>query len=211
VSDKGNTRAFCRKLEWAIRSLLEGTLMVAKTQERWKVIVLAVLIPLAIILTVRWILNSETPTPVSTTCLTQDSAVNTTLRMIQIRPSTSPDPTLHYAQLQLTESEQHEGSGRNIFRSEVEDATKRMSPLPIPAPPAPAAQPAPEQMRLKFFGFASAFNLPRKIFLSEGDAIFVGSEEEIVDRRYRIGKAGSDSVEVEDLIDHSLHTLLLPG
>jgi hypothetical protein len=177
--------------------------MEAKTHERWKVIVLAVLIPLAIILTVRWISNSETPTSVPTTCLTQDSAINTTLRMTKIRPSTSPDPTLHYAQLQLTESEQYEGSGRNIFRSEVEDASKRVNTPPIPAPPAPAAQPAPEQMRLKFFGFASAFNLPRKIFLSEGDAIFAGSEGEIVDRRYRIGKAGSDSVEVEDLIDHS--------
>jgi hypothetical protein len=185
--------------------------MEAKTHEHRKVIVLAVLMPLAIILTIRRILNSETPVSVPTTCFTQDSAINTTLRMTTIRPSTSPDPTLHYAQLQLTESEQYEGSGRNIFRSEVEDASERVNTPPIPAPPAPAAQSAPEQIRLKFFGFASAFNLPRRIFLSEGDAIFVGSEGEIVDRRYRIGKVGSDSVEVEDLIDHSLHTLLLPG
>jgi hypothetical protein len=118
---------------------------------------------------------------------------------------------LHYAQLQLTENQRYEGSGRNIFRVDTASKTKKISPPPEPIPPAPRVQPALEQIRLKFFGFASIFNSPRKIFLIDGDDIFVATEGEIVNRRYRVFRINSDSVQVEDLIEHSVHTLTLAG
>jgi hypothetical protein len=170
-----------------------------------------VLVPLAVLLAARSILNFKTSTSITPTSPIQESTINETTAKNKSRSSSSLDPTLHYAQLKLTEDERYEGSGRNIFQIDAEARTARISPEPEPIPPAPAVKATVEQTRLRFFGFALIFNSPRKVFLSEGDAIFVGSEGEIVDRRYRIGKIGTDSVQVEDLIDHSVHTLWLAG
>ena len=64
-------------------------------------------------------------------------------------------------------------------------------------------------IRLKFFGFASSADVKRKVFLSQDGEIFVASEGDIVDRRYRIVRIDSESVDIEDLIDNLRHTLSL--
>ena len=211
VSLKFRGKHLCRKLGRKIRSPLEGTHVESKKQDRRKWIVVAGLMPLAVLLAERSILNFETPTKIVPTCSTQENTPNSVAGKKTGRHSASFDPTLYYAQLEQTENERYENSGRNIFRDDTEGKPKRIPPAPTPTPPAPAIQPAVEQTRLRFFGFALIFNSPRKVFLREGDAIFVGSEGEIVDRRYRIARIDSNSVEVEDLIDHSVHTLSLPG
>ena len=182
-----------------------------RTLDRRKWMLAGVLVPLAVLLAAHSILNFKTPTSIIPTSPTQESTINEIAGRNKTRNSNSLDPTLHYAQLNLTENERYEGSGRNIFQIDAEARTARIYPEPEPIPPAPAAKATIEQTRLRFFGFALIFNSPRKVFLSEDDAIFVGSEGEIVGRRYRIGKIGSNSVEVEDLIDHSVHTLSLAG
>ncbi len=171
----------------------------------------AVLVPLAVLLAAHSILNFQTPTSIIPTSPPQGSTINETAGKKKTTRTDSLDPTLHYEQLKLTENERYEGSGRNVFQIDAEARTVTISPPPEPIPPAPAVKPMVEQTRLRFFGFALIFNSPRKIFLSEGDAVFIGSEGEIVGRRYRIGKIDSNSVEVEDLIDHSVHTLSLAG
>ena len=185
--------------------------MKAKSQERRTRIVVAVLMPMAVLLTIRSILTFEMPTQIVPKRSTQESAVNSVSGKDEGSRSISLDPRLHYAQLAQSEDKQYEGSGRNIFRVEMEGKTLRTPPSPEPPRPTPRAQLAEEQTRLRFFGFAFFLNSPRRVFLSEGDAIFVGSEGEVVDRRYRIGRIDSNSVEVEDLIDHSVHMLSLPG
>ena len=54
-------------------------------------------------------------------------------------------------------------------------------------------------------------DVPKRGFFGDGDAVFVAEDGEIVDRRYRVVRIGLNSVEVEDLIEHSKHTLSLPG
>jgi hypothetical protein len=49
----------------------------------------------------------------------------------------------------------------------------------------------------------------RKVFLFQDGEIFVASEGDIVDRRYRIVRIDSESVDVEDLIENLRRTLLL--
>ena len=181
------------------------------TQDRRKWMLAGALAPLAVLLAAHSIINFKTPTSIIPPTPTQESTVNESAGKNKSRNSYSLDPTLHCAQLKLTENERYEGSGRNIFQIDSEARTAKIPPAPEPIPPAPAAKATVEQTRLRFFGFALIFNSPRKVFLSEGDAIFVSSEGEIVDRRYRIGKIGTNSVEVEDLIDHSVHTLSLAG
>jgi hypothetical protein len=176
----GNTSAgasFLRKLTVLIRSPLEEGNVEFTTYDRRKWMMAGVLVPLAVLLAAHSILNFNTPTSIIPASPTHKSTINEIAGRNKTRNSNSLDPTLHYAQLNLTENERYEGSGRNIFQIGAEARTARISPAPEPIPPAPAAKATVEQTRLRFFGFALIFNSPRKIFLSEGDAIFVGSEE----------------------------------
>jgi len=138
--------------------------------------VAGVLVPLALLLAAHSILKSNTPVSMILTSPTRETTLNETAGKKQTTRTDSLDPTLHYAQLKPTENERYEGSGRNIFQIDTGAGTARISPAPEPIPPTPEAKPTGEQSRLRFFGFALIFNSPRKVFLSEGDAIFVGSE-----------------------------------
>ena len=111
--------------------------------------------------------------------------------------SQSLDPTLHLALLAGTEGVQYKGSGRNIFRSQEEAA-------PIPKPVAPAltatGPPSPPPINLRFFGFASRPGEAKRVFLSSGEDVFIASEGDIVNRRYRVLHIGVNTVEVEDVL-----------
>ena len=116
------------------------------------------------------------------------------------------DPTLHLSELAATEQIKYEGSGRNIFASSPDpiqapikngttDHEKAEGPqYHTPAPPQPAPIP------LKFFGFASKPGEPKRIFLSEGEDVFIAGEGEIVDRRYKVIHISNSSVEIQDMV-----------
>jgi hypothetical protein len=116
------------------------------------------------------------------------------------------DPTLRLDLLASVEQTQYEGNGRNIFMSEPDpvviqtpagtgatDAAK----TPIYVPPAPPVAPA---IPLKFYGFASKVGEPKKIFLIDGQEVFVAGEGEIVNRRYKVIRISPTSVEMQDMV-----------
>ncbi len=118
------------------------------------------------------------------------------------------DPTLRLDLLNATEKTLYEGSGRNIFVAQAEapvipkpiapgqtDPTKAADTYHPPTPPPP--QPIP----LKFFGFASKPGESKKVFLSQGEDVFVAGEGEIVDRRYKIVRISATSVEIQDVVN----------
>jgi hypothetical protein len=116
------------------------------------------------------------------------------------------DPTLRLDLLASSEQTMYQGSGRNIFVSQAEvvipkpiapgspDAKKddeyKLPPVP-PAPPIP----------LKFFGFASKPGEPKKIFLQQGEDIFVAGEGEIVNRRYKVIRIMPTAVQMQDVVN----------
>jgi len=119
----------------------------------------------------------------------------------------SLDPTLKLELLATAEQTQYEGSGRNIFVSQPD-------PVAIPAPVAAAATdenkddtyippvvPPPPPIPLKFFGFASQPGEPKKIFLSQGEDVWVAGEGEIVNRRYKVVRITPTSVEMQDVVN----------
>jgi hypothetical protein len=121
------------------------------------------------------------------------------------RPPQSLDPTLHLAQLALSEQIKYEGSGRNIFVSQADPV------IPMPLAPGrtdgkdpqtyvPPPQTAPPPIPLKFFGFANRPGEPKKIFLSKGDDVFIAGEGEIVDRRYKVVRISPTSVDIQDVV-----------
>jgi len=117
------------------------------------------------------------------------------------------DPTLRLDLLAMSEQTQYRGTGRNIFVSQAEDvkipqAITRVNTDPVAEhtyvpPSAPAAMPIP----LKFYGFASSPGEPKKIFLKNGDDVFVAGEGEIVDRRYKVIHISNTSVEIQDVLN----------
>lgn len=120
------------------------------------------------------------------------------------------DPTIRYTQLGIVENERYQGNGRNIFRDVPERVRSTKAPKPLPIPPAPALASEPK-ITLRYFGFISMLDAPRKGCFGDGDAVFVAGEGQIVDRRFQILRIDQNSVEVEDLLEHSKHTLASPG
>jgi hypothetical protein len=73
----------------------------------------------------------------------------------------------------------------------------------------PPALPPPPPINLKFFGFASKPGEPKKIFLSQGEDIFIAAEGDIVNRRYRILHISPAAVDIEDVLNNNRQSIPL--
>lgn len=124
------------------------------------------------------------------------------------------DPRLRLDLLKLSEETEYKGAGRNIFRAEAEipkeivSAIKPGPKVPEP-PPQPTGPPPPPPIPLKFVGFASGTGEATKVFLTQGDDVFVAAEGEIVNRRYKVLRINSNSVEIEDVLSNNRQTIPL--
>ena len=123
----------------------------------------------------------------------------------------SLDPSLRYDWLKASEDTKYEGVGRNIFKAQAEipkpegsGATDKKAEDEGPPPPPP-----PPPINLKFFGFASKPGEPKKVFLSQGEDVFIAREGEIVDRRYKVVQISPMSVEIEDEMNNHRQSIPL--
>ncbi|HEV3040044.1 MAG TPA: hypothetical protein VHA33_19925 [Candidatus Angelobacter sp.] len=118
------------------------------------------------------------------------------------------DPNLRTDLLAASQRVEYEGGSRNIFRMEVPPPPPP-TPMPTPVqpvrvdPPGPPPPPPPPPITLKFFGFANRSGEAKKIFLSDGDEVFVAKEGDIVNRRYKIVQISNTSVLVEDVLNNN--------
>ncbi len=126
----------------------------------------------------------------------------------------SLDPRLHLDELEATENTDYTGKGRNIFLAQANDV---VIPQPVASPikkntppPQPIAQmpPPPPPIELKFFGFASTQGV-KKVFLAKDGDIFVASEGDIVNRRYKIVKINANNIAVLDVLNTNRQTIPL--
>src|SRR5205823_1087227 len=125
----------------------------------------------------------------------------------RVRESTL-DPTLRTDILAASQRVEYEGGKRNIFRME---APPPPPPTPMPTPiqtvrpqdTGPPPPPPPPPITLKFFGFANRAGETKKVFLSDGDEVFVAKEGDIVNRRYKIVQINNTSVMVEDVLNNN--------
>jgi hypothetical protein len=128
------------------------------------------------------------------------------------------DPTLRMDAMLVTESLVYSGNGRNIFSASsapvvipVPIASVRPKPGPPPPPPPPPGPPPPPPIDLKFFGTATAPNGARRAFLLHGEDVFLASDGDIVQRRYKVVSIGANSIVMEDLGNNNRQTLPLLG
>ncbi len=123
------------------------------------------------------------------------------------------DPTLHPEIMAEAESLLYTGSGRNIFSMnsappvKIEPVRGPVRPVQQQVAQGPVGPPPPPPIDLQFFGYEAHGNM-RKAFLLHGNNIFIASEGEVVDHRYKVVKILPFSVQVTDLLYN--HTESLP-
>jgi hypothetical protein len=126
----------------------------------------------------------------------------------------SLDPTLRYDWLKASEDTEYEGKGRNIFMTQAEIPTPVAPADPDkdnPANSGPPLPPPPPPINLKFFGFASKPGESKKIFLSEGEDVFIAAEGDVVNRHYKVLRISPTSVEIEDVLNNNRQNIPLTG
>lgn len=121
------------------------------------------------------------------------------------------DPTLDLRLLSQSEEIKYAGNGRNIFvvgsvpiEKPKANGTDKQAGLRLPPPIQP-----PPPITLKFFGFANRPGETKKVFLSQGEDVFIAAEGDIVDRRYRVLHISPTAVDVEDVINNNRQSLPL--
>ena len=122
----------------------------------------------------------------------------------------SLDPTLRTDLLKVSEDTKYEGTGRNIFKVFV-DIPKPIVPV-TPQPevatgPPPSAPPPP--IDLKFYGYATPAGGTKRIFLAQGEDVFIAREGDIVDRRYKVVRISGTAVEILDVLSNNRQSIPL--
>ncbi len=182
------------------------------SENRTKVIAASVLGAVALIQVVRMAWPNESSAPQSAAASTASSSSSASgpatgskagTRLLASAQS-SLDPTLRLQLLRSVESISYNGTGRNIFVEQQEVEIPKVKTPPVDPNPGPPQPPPPPQITLKFFGFANRTGEAKKVFLSEGEDVFIAGEGDIVNRRYKVVRISPNAVEIEDvLFNHS--------
>jgi len=190
------------------------------TENRKQLIALAVLGGIAILSMAYQFWPSSSDPSTAPAQSTQASTTKPAMRRTasgKMVPIVEPrlDPTLDLNLLAQSEEINYAGNGRNIFvagsvptipkpkRTGVTDRNQQAElhmPPPVPPPP-----PIP----LKFFGFANKTGETRRIFLVNGEDVFIAGEGDIVDRRYRVLHISNTAVEMEDVLNNNKQSIPL--
>ena len=186
-------------------------------ENRTKVITLAVLGAIAVLI-LAYEYWPSSPTEAPTAVHTSSTPAKPTMRRSasgKMVPVGEPrlDPTLDLKLLGQSEEIKYAGNGRNIFvagsvaviEKPKRNGTEKEQQVAYVPPPVTG----PPPITLKFFGFANRPGETKKVFLSQGEDVFIAAEGDIVDRRYRVLKISPAAVEVEDVLNNNRQSLLL--
>jgi hypothetical protein len=72
-----------------------------------------------------------------------------------------------------------------------------------------APTPVPTSIPLKFYGFSKRRGDQQKVFLQNGDRVFVAELGNVVDRRYCVVQIRSNEVVLEDMLTNNRQTIVL--
>jgi hypothetical protein len=181
-----------------------------KKQMRWMIALLALALLVGIYNFVDFGTSSAaSPSPASSTPGTQPARKSNSP---QLADSTL-DPRLRLDILAVSQNKKYETGGRNIFRMEelkipaMTGSARQVAEMGPPAPPTPTPTPPPPPIPLKFYGFASKPNEPKRIFLADEGEVFVARQGDIVERKYKIVQINNTSVVIEDVLNSNRQTV----
>jgi hypothetical protein len=183
------------------------------TENKRKTIIAGVLMLVAVVLLVHNFMgggdDSSAPAPAPTPAAT--AAKSKAKKPTHTLLAHSLDPTLRFDLLKSSEDVTYKGNGRNIFSSQAPPPVQDI-PQPVKNPVVdntPPPPPPPPPSGLKFYGFAGPKNGGKKVFLLKGEDIFLAKEGDVVDRRYKIVRVGTTSIEVQDVLTNHTETIPL--
>lgn len=189
------------------------------TENKKKTIAAAALGALALVLIVyQFYPSSPAPAPAShleATDLGPASKATTPIRRSGQKTVTLPrlnslDPTIRLDMLQAAEAQHYHSSGRNIFEAHAAPAAPQVRTVSKPQPAPPPAPPPPPPINLHFYGFTSkSSGGPTRVFLSQGDEVFIAGEGDLVANRYKILHIHPTSIDVEDVLNSNQQSLPL--
>ncbi len=126
------------------------------------------------------------------------------------------DPSIHIDKLKQAASSEYQASKRSLFRYEdpppppppkktpqqlAEEKHLRETPPPPPPPP---------PIDLKYYGYSTDSRTKvKKVFVTDGQEIYIAVEGDVVANRYHILRVGVNSIEVEDMRTRSRQILPL--
>jgi len=191
------------------------------SENRTKLIAAIALGVVALALVGNWMFSSSgtsstTAAPVESPPLLDEAQAGATVRPAahSKKKSTgtrSLDPSLRFDLLRSSEDTEYKGAGRNIFTAQIDIPKPIVSAVTDQpkGPVVPPPPPPPPPIDLKFFGFASQPGEPKKIFLSQGEDVFIATEGQIIDRRYKVLRISPQSVEIEDVLNNNRQQIQL--
>jgi hypothetical protein len=194
-------------------------------EKRSKIIAAAVLGAFALFMVVRMLMSvfggPDAPAPAANTTAqpsaSSPSHANTSGTLAKnaaANGSKSLDPTLRFDLLARSENVEYSGAGRNVF-----SLTAPPPPMPVPiapirpldaTPPGPPPPPPKPPINLTFYGYESARGGSKRVFLiNPNQDVFIAGEGEIVDKRYKVMKITSNSVDIQDILNDNTQTIRL--
>ena len=185
-------------------------------ENRKEVIALAALGVIAAITTTSMFWPSATPLPAPVAPqTTSGNSTKTAVRRTasgKFVKSSEPrlDPTLDLDLLRQSEQIKYAGNARNIFvAGSIPTVVAGHNGTDKPRAYTPPVVQPPPPINLKFFGFANKPGEPKKIFLSQGEDIFIAAEGDIVNRRYRVLHISPAAVDIEDVLNNNRQSIPL--
>ena len=173
-------------------------------------------------------LRDDSPAPAAPVAATAPAATSSTRNVAGVTPfggtakklgttSAQLDPTLRMQAMLVTESLVYSGNGRNIFSANSMPvalpkpiaSVRTKGPVAPLGPSQPLGPPPPPPIDLKFFGTETTADGTRTAFLLHGDDVFLASNGDVVQRRYKIVTILANSIVVEDLSNSNQQTLPL--
>lgn len=125
----------------------------------------------------------------------------------------SLDPSLRLDLLKSSEQTKYEGTGRNIFAVFVEIPKPLKNPVTQPpvqvVQQGPSPTPPPPPINLVFYGFATPAGGAKRVFLAQGEDVFIAKEGDIVDRRYKVVRISANAVEILDVLSNNRQSIPL--
>ena len=181
-----------------------------KKQVRWMVALLAIALLVGIYNLVDFGPRSSTSSPAASSTAAQPKKAGA----VQATDDSNLDPRLRLDILAASQNKKYE-SGRNIFRMEEAPipaaiaSARSKGAYTVDAPPTPTPTPPPPPIPLKFYGFASKSNEPKRVFLDDEGEVFIAKQSEIVERRYKLVQINNTSVIIEDALNNNRQTVQL--
>jgi hypothetical protein len=127
----------------------------------------------------------------------------------KFEPMSVENPSLRMDKLERIRKLEYNGSKRSIFTAQMPPPptppAPKIDPSTLPPPPEP-----PLTLPVKFFGYATdPISGKRRAFFTNGEDVFILSEGEMLQNRFRLLRIGNSTADFEELMTGKRATLPL--